>query len=113
MSRKILIFFVNIEFVFYLGRDIVIFFGKFVKLFLKGDGCVVRTEDFGGQSVHESVQIFVQDRRVEPVKEIIRSLLVLHEKLDVLVHPFLHLRRVVVADRILSEEIEFNDEFFA
>ena len=50
---------------------------------------------------------------IQPVEEVIPRLLVLHEELQVLEDPLLDRHLVVVADRVLSEEVEHHHVLLA
>ena len=57
---------------------------------------MVVTAYLRGETVHERVEILVENGRVQPVEQIVAFLLALHEQLEVLVHSLLHCHRVVI-----------------
>lgn len=56
-----------------------------IQLLLECDGSVVSTEHLGRESIHQTRQMLVQFRRVEPIEKIIRAALVFHKDFDIFV----------------------------
>ena len=50
-----------------------------------------------GQTVHEAVEILVEDGRVQPVEQVVTLLLAVHEELEILVHSLLDGDSVLVS----------------
>lgn len=79
-----------------------------LELLLQGDGSIVGPEDFGSQTIHQLLKVFVQDSCREPIKEVITWVFVLHEQLQVLEHWLFHRYFVVIADRVFPEEVKLH-----
>mmetsp|Transcript_18726 Transcript_18726/g.32859 ORF Transcript_18726/g.32859 Transcript_18726/m.32859 type:complete len:211 (-) Transcript_18726:725-1357(-) len=70
--------------------------------------CIVCAEDFCRQVVHEVLEILVQVRRANLIKDLVSRLLGFHKNLNVFEHLCRHCHGVLVADGILAQEVKVD-----
>ena len=92
----------------YQVRLVALRIGPLRQLLLEGPRGVVGTENLGSQPGHQPSQILIHLLGVQPVKQVIRAVLVLHEDLEVLEYSLVHCHPILVPDGILTQEVKLH-----
>ena len=68
-------------------------------------------EHFSSQPWHQLLQVDVENARVQPVKQLVPPLFVLHEDTQILEHLLVHLNHVFIPHRVFAQEVKLNHTF--
>ena len=75
-----------------------------VQFILEGDGSIVGSEDFCGQSIHLGFEIVVESAGIDLIEQVVLGLFVFREKVDVFPDQVHHFDSVFVLHRILTQK---------
>ena len=85
--------------------------GEMLQFCFQRSGGIESSEHLSSQPRHQLLQVGIEDARVQPIKQLVLTVFVLHEDAQILEHLLVHLNHVFIPHRVFAQEVKLNHTF--